>query len=182
MEVLQWLVFFIVIALATIVLYMGLIAVRRRNRRPGAVVTLYFDNLQIKTESFMFTMKTEQRIKGSFQPVDDRGNPAQLEPGSVEYITTDEDLATIGRDRDDPDNELAFEIVSKEEFQGPVTVSLKFDGRKGEGTFPVQIDINGEVTSRDAVGGNVQLGEAVDLPENEGGEEGGEGSEGEEQP
>lgn len=115
----------------------------------------------------MFSMKTEQRIKGTFQPIDDRGNAAKLEPGSVEYITTDEDLAVIQADRDDPDNENAFEIVSKKDFQGPVTVSLKFDGRVGEGTFPVQIDINGEVTSRDAVGGNVQLGEAVDLPEEE---------------
>jgi hypothetical protein len=182
MEVLQWFLFFVLIAAVTLIFYFLVLTIvrRRKKRRPGAVVTLYFDNLQIKTEAFMFTMKTEQRIRGSFQPVDDRGDNAQLEPGTVEYESTDEDLATIGRDRDDPDNEHAFEIVSKSGFQGPVTVSLKFDGRKGEGTFPVQIDINGEVTSRDAVGGNVQLGEAVDLPE-EGGEEGG-GEEGEEQP
>lgn len=171
MEILQWLFFFALLAGLSYAVYYVLIVVRRRKPRSlGATVTLFFDTIQIKTESFMYTMKNGQRIKGTFQPVDDKGNNAKLEPGSVVYSTTDEDLSVVQRDRDDPENELAFEIVSKNGFVGPVTNTIKFDGHVGEGDVEVVIDINGEVTSRDAVGGQVVLGEAIDLPE-EGGEE-----------
>jgi hypothetical protein len=134
-----------------------------------AEVTLTLDGFTVKGDINMFSLTTDQRIVGHIAPKDAEGRPAGWE--NMVIASSDETLAKIQPLNEDPDNKLAFQIVSAKgqdfDWAGnlnarPFTVTVDFDGKVGEEVVPVHIDINGELTTRTATQAGVDLGGAED--------------------
>lgn len=135
----------------------------------------------------MFSYTTNQRVIGEIIPKDDMGDPAGWE--NMNITSTDPALGEIQALDEEPDNKLKFQVISPIASQvdwsensnpRPFTVNVDFDGRVGDGVNPVHIEINGELTRRDATGGSVNFSAAQDYApsgERAAGGEGGESNE-----
>lgn len=135
----------------------------------GAEITLILGAFKVRGNITMFTMNPGQRIIGRIKPTTAEGQPAGYEAGSVELSQTEESagVITIGRLDEEPDNELAFQVVSAPDTDlsagpKPVGIAVKFDGHSGDGVVEVNIPVNGEVTLRDATTAGLDLGSAAD--------------------
>lgn len=100
------------------------------------------------------TMTSTQQATGQVAPVDIKGNPAQVEAGTVEYSVDNPDLVDV---IEDPDDETKFTVVAK----GPVGVTqltIRADADLGEGVKSIETFAAIEITPAGAVGFGVTFG------------------------
>jgi autotransporter translocation and assembly factor TamB len=138
--------------------------VRRGRKARGYRLRLAFFLNQIKIEgnNMALSMKSTQRATGKVQPIDIKGNPAQVEAGTVEYTIDDPSLVEV---IEDPDDETKFTVRAL----GPVGVTqltIRADADLGEGVTTIETFAAIEITPAGAVG----FGVTFDAPtEDEGG-------------
>lgn len=84
------------------------------------------------------TFKPNQNAVLQVGATDRHGNPAQIEPGSLEYGSSDESVVTV---EEDPDDETKVKIVSNgDPITAPkvATVTVKADADLGEGVVTIE--------------------------------------------
>jgi hypothetical protein len=146
-----WILFGAVVALIV------LIALLRRGRKaPGYRLRLAFflNNIKIEGTNMALTMTSTQQATGQVQPVDIKGNPAQVEAGTVEYTIDDPSIAEV---IEDPDDETKFTVRAL----GPVGVTqltIRADADLGEGVKHIETFAAIEITPAGAVGFGVTFG------------------------
>jgi hypothetical protein len=127
----------------------------------GYIMNEYtIDNTKIKGKNMALTAAPNQRIPFVLQPVDRRGNPAQVEAGTVEYWIDDETIADV---EEDPANELAGWVITK--AVGVTQLNYKADADLGEGVTEIVGFDAIEVKPEGAVGFGITFGPAEDIDE-----------------
>jgi hypothetical protein len=120
--------------------------------------TFYIDNTKITGKNMALTALPQQRIPFTLQPVDRKGNPAQVEAGTVEYWIDDTTIADV---EEDPNNELAGWIVTT--ATGVTQLNYAADADLGEGVVSITGFDAIEVQAEQAVGFGVTFGPAEDI-------------------
>lgn len=134
--------------------------VHKREVRKQITLSLSFNNLKIRGKQIMaITMLPNQNVAVEILPVDRKGNPAQIEEGSVIFASSDQNVFTIVQNAED---ELKATITSVGPGVAELTYSLDADlddteVRTLEGFTAV------EVTPEEAVGISLVAGPAQDL-------------------
>lgn len=104
------------------------------------------------------TMTTTQQATGQVQPVDSKGNAAQVEAGSVDYSIDDPDLVEV---IEDPDDETKFTLKAKGKV-GVGQFRVTADADLGEGVKSIETFAAIEILPAGAVGFGIQFGEPVE--------------------
>lgn len=95
-----------------------------------------------------------QFIEGQVQPVNKKGQPSQVEQGSVEYSSSNEAVFTVTEDADD---ETKFVVTAVGAGTGQLNYSA--DADLGEGVVTITGFTDIEITPAQATGFNVTFGE-----------------------
>ena len=133
---------------------------RKHKRKPKILLTLEFDNNKIKGEILMIGLKVEQNVKVKLQPMDRLGNPATVEPGSVQFESSDPDVFTVIQS---PDNELEATVFSSLDNPGTAQLDYSADADLGEGVVKISGFSAVEVLPLQAVGFGLNVGEPEDV-------------------
>jgi len=108
----------------------------------------------------MVSMSYSQKVNVQLNPVDSNGNPAQVEPGSVSVVSSNEEVCKVLRD---PENETVFEILgSNDGTVGTAQIDISADADLGEGVTTISGFIGVEITPKEAVGLGFNIGEPVE--------------------
>lgn len=108
----------------------------------------------------MVSMSYSQKVSVQISPVDSLGNPATVEPGSVNVVSSDESVAMINRDTE---NELNFEIIGNNAGRvGVAQINISADADLGEGIVTIEGFIGVEITPKQAVGLGLVVGEPIE--------------------
>lgn len=83
-------------------------------------------------------------------PVDNNGDEAKVQEGSLQLSSSDESVFTVEQDPETPDDPYSGLIVSQKE--GTATFKAKADADLGEGVTEITLDVDGEILAADAVG------------------------------
>lgn len=105
------------------------------------------------------SLTTTQQVSGQVQPVDRHGNPAKVEPGSVQYEVTNQDVAVI---EEDPADETKF--VLKAKGVGVAELRVYADADLGEGVKAIETFAAVEVLPESAVGFGISFGTPEEQP------------------
>lgn len=124
------------------------------------MLTLFFESNTVKGNFMAATLQLSQEVEGQVNPVDKKGKPAKVQEGSVEFSTSDEDVAIVV---EDPNDETKFVIKAK--GIGVAQISIKADANLGDGVKTVETFLAVEVFPNEAVGFGVSLGEPREQPE-----------------
>jgi hypothetical protein len=155
-DIYGWAIFAAVIVLIALLL-------RRKGSKPGYRLRLAFFLNQIKIEgnNMALSMTSTQQATGQVQPVDSKGNPAQVQAGTVEYEITDPELVEVIEDETD---ETKFTVKAK----GPVGVTqltIRADADLGEeGVKTIETFAAIEILPAGAVGFGVTFGTPEEQP------------------
>jgi hypothetical protein len=135
----------------------------KKCRKKGQLMlTLFFESNTVKGNFMAATLQLSQEVEGQVQPVDKKGKPAKVQEGSVEYSTSDENVAIVV---EDPNDETKF--VIKARGIGVAQISFKADANLGEGVKPIETFLAVEVFPDEAIGFGINLGEPRPQPEEE---------------
>lgn len=130
-------------------------------RPKGRIKTkLFINHIKIEGEDIMVSMSYTQKVTVQLKPVDSHGNPAQIEPGSVNIINSNEEVCKVLRN---PDDEKIFEILgSNDGTVGIAQIDISADADLGEGVTTISGFIGVEITAKEAVGLGFSIGEPVE--------------------
>lgn len=123
-------------------------------------MTLEFENIKIKGEILMIGMKVSQKVTVTLQPQDRLGNPANVQPGSVVFESSDTDVCTVVQNQD---NELQADVFSSTNNPGTAQIDFKADADLGEGVVQISGFSAVEVLPLQAVGFGLTVGEPIDV-------------------
>jgi len=126
-------------------------------KKEGLTFTLYFDSITIKSNKMKATLTVLQLILGALTPVNKKGEPAPIEPGTVQFSSENPEIADVV---EDPENETKFKILGKAE--GTTKINFSADADRGEGVVTITGSIDVEVLPAQATGFKVELGEPVE--------------------
>lgn len=145
-----------IIAAAVFLLTFVITRLVRARKRSGYRLRLAFILNQIKIEgnNMALTMTTTQQATGQVQPVDSKGNPAQVQAGSVDYFIDDPDLVDV---IEDPDDETKFTLVAKGKV-GVGQFRVTADADLGEGVKSIETFAAIEILPAGAVGFGITFG------------------------
>jgi hypothetical protein len=137
------------------------------NRKPahkpskrGIFISFTHDFITFKSKSMAVSMYPGQTAVGTLQPVDRKGNPSNVEPGSVKFSSSDESVFTVAVN---PDNELQVTVTAVAPGVAQLNYEADADLDLGDGETKT---INGfaavEVLPEEAVGFGFTFDEPVD--------------------
>lgn len=134
---------------------------RRRRRKPlKPIFTITINSITVKSTNMAVSFYPGQSVEGTLQPLDRKGNPANVEAGSVRFTSSDESIFTV---ESDPTNELKVKLVAVAPGVAQLNYSADADLDLGEGEVRT---IEGfaavEVLPEEAVGFGIQFSEPVD--------------------
>jgi len=153
---------------AVIALIFVIVELVRRARKGQGYrlrVSFFLNQIKIEGENMALTMTSTQQATGQVQPVDIKGNPAQVEAGSVDFAIEDPSIAEV---IEDPDDETKFTVRAL----GPVGVTrlnITADADLGEGVKHIETFAAIEITPAGAVGFGVTF--AAPTEQTEGGDQ-----------
>lgn len=105
-------------------------------------------------------MSYSQKVSVELAPQDSNGNPATVEPGSVQVVSANQGLCTVVRD---PNNELLFEVLGNNTgVVGTTQVDISADADLGQGVVTITGFIGVEITPKQAVGFGFNIGEPIE--------------------
>lgn len=136
---------------------------RANQQRPRFVFSkLEFDEtgLTIEGDFTMLRMTNRQKVTLTATPKNRRGEDAAIEPGSAKWELSDNSLGSLSPN---PSNELEAEFVSHETNRGEAIITLRADGRVGEGEHEITGVLTAVVAAEDATIFNILAGEASDV-------------------
>lgn len=108
----------------------------------------------------MVSMSYTQKVSVELSPQDSNGNPAQVEPGTVAIVSSDESVCSVVRDSE---NELKFEILgSNNGTVGTAQIDISADADLGSGVETITGFIGVEITPKHAVGFGFNIAEPVE--------------------
>lgn len=127
--------------------------------RPGGkfLTQISFPNHKIKGDIKMVSMRYNQKVSVELLPQDANGNPALVEPGTVQVSSSNEAACTIKRDTN---NELLFEILGA--GAGVAQVDFSADADLGNGVETITGFLGVETLPGQAVGFGFNISEPVD--------------------
>lgn len=150
----------ILVSLVLILIVIIYITEQRYKKKPKFIMTLEFENIKIKGEISMIGLKVSQTVPVTLQPIDRKGNPASVEPGTVVFESTDPNIFTVVQN---PDNELQADVYSSVNNPGTAQLDYKADADLGDGVVEISGFSAVEVLPLQAVGFGLQVGEPVDV-------------------
>lgn len=123
--------------------------------RSGSLnLKLFINQTIIEGKIAMVSLKSTQYVEGQLVPVDRLGNPANVEPGSVSFSSTDENVFTVEQDTE---NELLMKVVAR--GVGVAQFDYSADADLGEGVTTITGFTGVEVLPAEAVGFGITFGE-----------------------
>lgn len=139
---------FIVILIFIIAVAALMLLLKGRPSGGRLLMTIRTDNLNIKGEIKLLSLRSTQfATSGELQAVDRLGNPAEVEPGSVRFVSSNEG---VFRAEQDPDNEKVVKVVAT--GNGVAELHFVADADLGEGVVTIQGFMGVEVLPAQAVG------------------------------
>ena len=132
-------------------------AKKKKRKKPKILLSLIINHIKIKGGIIMVGLKDTQKVTGTLNPVDSKGNAAAVQSGSVTVTSSDEVVVTVVKD---PENELGFTLVAGK--PGTAQVDFSADADLGEGIVSITGFTAVEVQAGDAVGFAAIFGEPVE--------------------
>lgn len=124
-----------------------LLRCRKMKGRRSIRLTFFLSPFKISGTNIMLQLTTLQQAAGQVNPVDRKGNPAQVEAGTVEFSIDNEDVATV---EEDPNDETKFIVKAK--GPGVATLTVSADADLGDGVQRIETFSAIEVIPEGAVG------------------------------
>lgn len=149
-----------IILLIAIVVAAGLILKAIKKHDDRLIVTLFFNDSQIKSKAMTTVLTATQQVGGQIEPKDRKGNTAKVEAGSVTYSSSNDAVATVEKDESD---ETKFTVKAK--GTGVAQIDISADADLGEGVKTITGFLGVEVTSAEAAGFGVNVGTPEEQPE-----------------
>jgi hypothetical protein len=138
----------------------------RRSHHAFTLTRIVFDTGQIVEGEIelMVLTDTQQSTLTFGPPLDRKGKPAKIQPGSVVFSIDQPDAATVTQDASNPFSALV--VAGNPTVEGsPATITITADADLGDGVKPITGVEPLIVTSGEAVGfGNATVGEPVEQP------------------
>lgn len=125
-----------------------------KSDKKNIFLTLFINNIKIEGDITMLSMTATQFVEGRLNVVDRLGNPAQVEPGSIQIVSNDETVCIIQRIGED---ETAFKVVATGD--GVTQVDFSADADLGDGVTTITGYTGVEIIPAQAVGFGVTFGE-----------------------
>lgn len=138
---------------------------RGQDKRPKPkarlLISFTHDSITFKSKSIMaVSLYPGQTVAGTLQPVDRRGNPSNVEPGSVKFTSSDESVFTVSVD---PDNELKAILTAVAPGVAQLNYEADADLDLGDGeTKTISSFAAVEVLPEEAVGFGITFDEPAD--------------------
>lgn len=104
----------------------------RLKREPKLLLNLTLENFKIKGEIMALSLTSTQFATGTLQPVDSKGRPASVEPGSVVFTSSDPSVFIVEQD---PLNGLAIIVTAIGE--GTAQLDYSADADLGAGIVSI---------------------------------------------
>lgn len=123
-------------------------------------ISFIINNTKITGKNMALTAFPQQKTPFILQPVDRKGNPAQVEAGTVVFTVDDPSIAEV---QVDPTNELAGTIITK--AVGVTQINYSADADLGEGVTTISGFDAIEVKAEQAVGFGITFGPSEDIEE-----------------
>lgn len=127
-------------------IFVGFLIWRRQSKRVNHFLFTYlgtdFNYPQVKSNSMAIIFKPNQFARVQIQPVDRKGNPAKVQPGSIDYSSPDPSFTV----EEDPNDETILKITSAPDAiteSKSVDIAVSADADLGDGVKT----INGIITS-----------------------------------
>lgn len=116
--------------------------------------------LIVRGEIKFMELKEGQQTVVTATPRTRKGHPAQIEPGSATWESSDPAVASV---TPDPNNELSATVTGEDGTENEsVVITLRADGRAGEGERPVIGTLSLVVTAGDATVFDLAAAEPTD--------------------
>lgn len=127
--------------------------VRKKKSKPQLLLVLSNNDIKIKGKIMAISLTSTQFVEGVLQPVDRKGRPAKVQPGSVDYSSSDENVFTV---TEDPNDETKLIITAVSEGTGQLDYSA--DADLGDGVVTISGFTAVEVLPASAVGFGITFG------------------------
>ncbi len=145
----------LVLLLGFFLLIVTLIWLIIRDSKPNGTLHFVINFPNIKLSIIMADIKNNQFVEGTLVVKDAKGDNAEIEAGSVNATSSDENVFTVEKD---PENEKKIKVVGQRAGAAILTISADADLGEGVKTIETQVAIN--VLSSEATGFSVEFGEA----------------------
>jgi hypothetical protein len=139
--------FILTIAAIVIVAIVLAILKSRKGGNGKLVLTFTFEQIKIKGDITLVSLRsTQYAVSGELEAVDRLGNPAPVEPGSVNFSSSDEAVFRV----EPQDNEKQIKVVAV----GPGVAELRYsaDADLGDGVVTIEGFTGVEVLPAQAIG------------------------------
>lgn len=119
----------------------------RKPRKGKLLLSVVINQIKIKGEIKLVSLRSTQYVEsGELQAVDRLGNPAEVEPGSVNFSSSDEGVFRIER----LDNEKQIKVIAT--GTGVAQLNYSADADLGDGVVTIEGFTGVEVLPAQAVG------------------------------
>jgi len=118
----------------------------------GLLFNVVFNNQNFSI--YMMEIKNTQFVQGTLRAVDAKGDEAQIEAGSVQASSSNEEVATV---EVDPNDEKKIKVTGQR--AGACVVTVTADADLGEGVKQITAEVAVQVTAGEAVGFGIEFGE-----------------------
>jgi hypothetical protein len=125
----------------------------KKKRKPRLLLLLSTNDIKIKGDIMAISLTSTQFVEGVLQPVDRKGRPAKVQPGSIDYSSSDENVFTV---TEDPNDETKLIITAVGEGTGQLDYSA--DADLGDGVVTISGFTAVEVLPASAVGFGLVVG------------------------
>lgn len=125
---------------------------KKKRSKPRLLLLLSTNELKIKGEIMAISLTTTQFVEGVLQPVNRKGKPAKVQPGSIDYSSSDTSVFTV---TEDPNDETKLVITAVGEGTGQLDYSA--DADLGDGVVTISGFTAVEVLPASAVGFGLTL-------------------------
>jgi hypothetical protein len=134
---------------------------RHHNKEKAKLeLTISTNNLKIKGNIKMLSLKQNQKVSYELTPIDEQGNPAPVEAGTCQVTSS---APNVFRVEIDPTNELKGEIFSGELGTGQLDYSADADLGNGVVTIAGFSAVEVIPAGAQAVGFGITFGTPVDV-------------------
>lgn len=152
----------IVFSIITVLVVIAIIFNGRKKKCDNAgrlELLLFFNNINIQGGIIMAKLTLTQFLEGILKPVDRLGNPASVEPGTVQFSSSDEQVFVVEQD---PTHETKLKVTAK--GVGVAQLNYQADADLGEGVKTISGFTAIEVQPAEAAGFGVEFSDAQELP------------------
>lgn len=119
----------------------------------GIYVTFEIQSFKFKSKFMAATLTDTEKLPGTLQTVNKKGQPTPVEDGTVDYSSSNEAVFTV---TEDPNDETKFTVVGV--GAGTAQLNYSADADRGEGVVTITGFTDITVTPAQATGFNVTFG------------------------